>query len=94
MRVVNLTTTDNDFDPYLQNEDWERFGNDNGYYYNNYVARIARISPNLPDKDNDEEWENAIDRIVALGIVFTNADGKEVMYKKAVYEGDPLPDDE
>ena len=63
-----LTTTDNPFDPFTQFEDWYGFDEQKGYHTSSYLARIARISPDLSPKDCDEEMERAIDEILKYNL--------------------------
>lgn len=60
MEMCMLTTTDNPYDPFTQYEAWYRFDEDNGYHSCAFLARIARTSDQLSDKENQEEIERAI----------------------------------
>lgn len=64
MAKVSLTTFDNPFDPFEQFEDWFRFDQDKGYNTCDYLGRIARISDQLSEEENDQEIERAIDEII------------------------------
>ena len=57
MEMCMLTTTDNPYDPFTQYEAWYRFDEDNGYHSCAFLARIARTSDQLSDKENQEEIE-------------------------------------
>jgi hypothetical protein len=59
-----LTTVDNPFDPLTQWDEWLSYDEAAGYYTNNYLARIARLSPDLSDADERLAIEQAIDEIV------------------------------
>lgn len=64
-----LTTTDNPFDPFTEFDSWFQYDEEKGYHTCSYLARIAKTSSELSDKDNDEEIERAIDRIVELNVL-------------------------
>ena len=64
MEMCMLTTTDNPYDPFTQYEAWYRFDEDNGYHSCAFLARIARTSDQLSDKENQEEIERAINDII------------------------------
>lgn len=59
-----LSTVDNPFDPFDQFDSWYQFDVDKGYNSCAYLARIARTSDQLSDKENDDEVERAIDEII------------------------------
>ena len=59
-----LTTIDNPFNPFIDFESWFMFDMDKGYNSSAYLARIAKTSDSLSDKENDEEIERAIDEII------------------------------
>lgn len=59
-----LTTFDNPFNPFENFNDWFLFDVEKGYNSCDYLARIARTSDALSDKENDEEVERAIDEII------------------------------
>ena len=66
MAKCMLTTFDNPYDPFDQFDQWFMFDNDHGYCSCQYLARIARTSDALSEKENDEEVERAIDEIIKL----------------------------
>ena len=61
---VMLTTIDNPFDPFEQFTSWLLFDKEKGYNTCEYLARIAKVSDQLSDKENDDEIERAIDEII------------------------------
>lgn len=77
-RSVMLTTTDNPYDPKTQFDQWYAFDTEKGYNSCSYLARIAKTSEALSDKENSLEIERAIDEIVLM-----NLNG---LYKKVVYD--------
>ena len=76
MAQVMLTTIDNPFDPFEQFDSWLRFDMDKGYNSCSYLARIAKTSDQLTEKENAKELERAIDEIIKYD--FLN------LYKKVV----------
>lgn len=77
--VALLTTIDNPYNPFTQNDAWLAFDRSKGYYTYEYLARIAKTSSVLNDAQNDAIIDAAINEIIAL-----NPLG---IYKK-VYEKD------
>lgn len=59
-----LTTIDNPFDPFTQFDSWFQFDIEKGYNSCSRLARIAKLSDDLSDKETDEEIERAIDEII------------------------------
>ncbi len=61
---VRLTTIDNPFDPFTQFTSWFLYDEQKGYHSTAYLGRIARISSELSDEENNREEERAIDEII------------------------------
>ena len=59
-----LTTNDNPFDPFEQFTSWFLFDVEKGYYTCSRLARIAQLSDDMTQKEQDEEVERAIDEII------------------------------
>jgi hypothetical protein len=59
-----LTTIDNPFDPFEQFTSWWKFDVEKGYNTCGYLARIAKITQDMSQKEEDEEIERAIDEII------------------------------
>lgn len=59
-----LTTFDNPFDPFEQFTSWFLFDVEKGYNTCAYMARIAKLSDDFSDEENDREIERAIDEII------------------------------
>lgn len=61
---VMLTTVDNPFDPFEQFTSWNSFDVEKGYNTCSYLARIAKLSEDMTQKEENEEIERAIDEII------------------------------
>ena len=59
-----LTTFDNPYDPFEQFTEWFLFDVSKGYNTCSYIARIAKFSDDMTQKEIDEENERAIDEII------------------------------
>lgn len=64
-----LTTVDNPYDPFTQNDEWTTWDEASGYRTNQYLARIVRLSDDLSEADEDAEVERAIDEIVTHNVL-------------------------
>ena len=64
MARVALTTVDNPFDPFEQFVAWFLFDEEKGYHSCAYLGRIARISDQFSEEENNSEVERAIDEII------------------------------
>lgn len=65
-----LTTFDNPYDPFEQFENWFAFDTEKGYDSCAYLARVAHVSSELTDEENNAIIEEAIDEILKYD--FTN----------------------
>ena len=61
-----LTTVDNPYDPFDNFDGWSAFDEQNGYFTNGLLARLAVTSPNLTDKENELAIDHAVDDILVL----------------------------
>lgn len=59
-----LTTIDNPYNPFTQFDSWFKFDTEKGYNSCGLLGRVARISDQLSDEENDREVESAIDTII------------------------------
>ena len=59
-----LTTIDNPFDPFEQFIEWNLFDVEKGYNSCSRLARIAKLSDDMTEKETSEEIERAIDEII------------------------------
>ena len=64
-----LTTIDNPFDPFEQFTSWFMFDIEKGYNTCGYLARIAMITHDMTQKEENDEIERAIDEIIELNPV-------------------------
>ncbi len=63
-KEVFLTTQDNPFDYFTQFKEWLDYDSQMGYYTPQYLARIAKLAPDLSDEEEQIEIESAIDSII------------------------------
>ena len=63
-----LSTIDNPFDPYDENQylDWKRYDEEHGYFSESLLGRVVQSSEAISDEDNSAAIEEAIDQIVKL----------------------------
>jgi hypothetical protein len=59
-----LTTFDNPYDPFTQFEEWMQYDERAGYHTMSYLDRIAKLSNDTSDADQELAIRNAIDSIV------------------------------
>lgn len=64
MDDVLLTTIDNPFNPFDQWDEWLRYDRANGHDTLNYLARVAKLSPNMSEADQDRVVRQATFEIV------------------------------
>lgn len=64
IKPILLTTSDNPFNPFTQSEDWEVYDRDHGYFCREYLARVAFVSPDLPDDEYTDEVNKAVLSII------------------------------
>ena len=63
-REVFITTSDNPYDYFTQFDEWLDYDRLMGYYTLEYLARIAKLAPDLSDEEEQIEIENSIDKII------------------------------
>lgn len=66
MQVSLLTTTDNPFDPFDQWDQWYMWDEFHGYQTTGLLARIAVVSNELSETDQERAIALAIDEIVDI----------------------------
>lgn len=64
MHNAMLTTFDNPYDPFSQFSLWFLFDVQKGYNSCAYLGRIAKVSDQFSQEENDREVELAIDEIL------------------------------
>lgn len=61
-----LTTVDNPFSPFSQWDLWLAYDTEKGYFTCAYLARIAKTSDELSEKDQSIAINNGINEIVSI----------------------------
>ncbi|MBR6640579.1 MAG: hypothetical protein IKL08_00070 [Clostridia bacterium] len=79
LRQTSITTIDNPFDPFDESDSWLMFDTEKGYYSNSKLARLVNLTEEMTEKEELEEIERAIDRLIEI-------DPLDI-YKKVVKEG-------
>lgn len=74
MKIYALTTKDNPYDPFNDFDHWYEYDETKGYCTSEYLARLSRVSNDLPSSDYWQAIGDAID--VAM------VDDVEEIYKK------------
>lgn len=64
-----VTTLDNPFDPFTQFDDWYSFDTEKGYNTCSYLARIAKTSNELSQKDKEQAINDAVKEIIRMNIL-------------------------
>ena len=64
-RQIAITTIDNPYDPLEQFDLWNAFDIEHQYYSCARLARIAKLSDDMTQQEEDEEIERGIDAIIA-----------------------------
>lgn len=63
-----LTTVDNPFNPFTRFDEWLAYDTGMGYHTASFLDRIARISPDLSEPDQELAIQQAIDEIVSENV--------------------------
>lgn len=69
MRECMLTTLDNPYDPFTEYDMWLTFDEQQGYYTNEYLARVSYTAEDLTDEEEAQAIEDAIDEIIELNVL-------------------------
>lgn len=69
MTLHMLTTVDNPYNPFTQNDEWTTWDTIKGYHTNAFLARIVRLSDDLSEADQEAEIERAIDEVVTHNVL-------------------------
>ena len=59
-----LSTNDNPYDPFEQFDSWLLFDKEKGYNSCEILARTAKFTDDMTEKEINEETERAIDQII------------------------------
>ena len=80
MKQTMVTTIDNPYDYFKNFDEWYEFDTSHGYNTLPYLARIAKISNDLSEEDQNRVIDDAVDEICRMNILG--------IYRKVVHEGD------
>ena len=61
-----LSTIDNPFNPFDQFDSWLLFDNEKGYNSLGKMMRIANLTDDMTEQEQEDEIERAIDRIIEI----------------------------
>ena len=61
---VFITTYDNPYDYFKQFDEWLNFDRQKGYYTLEYVARLAKLAPDLSEEEQNIEMESVFDKMI------------------------------
>ena len=64
MKDVFITTYDNPYDYFKQFDQWLNYDRQKGYFTPEYVARLAKLAPDLSEEEERNELENTFDRMI------------------------------
>ena len=64
MNDLMITTIDNPFDYYKEFDDWNAFDVANNHNTLSLIARLALVSPELSDEENEAEINRAIEQVL------------------------------
>lgn len=64
-----LSTIDNPFNPFEDYSSWLMFDKEKGYDSAERLMRIAKLTDNMTQKEENEEIERAIDEIIKYDIL-------------------------
>jgi hypothetical protein len=76
---VMLTTKDNPYDPFKEYDEWYSWDLRNGYHTPSLLARVAVVSYDLSEAEQQQSIRQAIDEIVDL-----NPSGMHIMVTREV----------
>ena len=65
-RRVSITTIDNPFNPLEDFNSWYLFDIEKGYYTSNKLGRLTNLTDEMTEKEEIEETERAIDRLIEI----------------------------
>lgn len=64
IKPLMLTTKDNPYNPFTNFDEWFAFDSQKKYFTCDFLARLARTSPDLSDEEETRAINDAITRIV------------------------------
>lgn len=76
--MIGITTVDNPYNPFEDFTSWLMFDIEKGYDTNGKLARLTNIKNDMTEKEEKEEIERAIDRLIEIDPLD--------LYKKVVYK--------
>lgn len=65
-KKIHITTIDNPFDPFTDFTSWFMFDIEKGYYTCSKLARIANVTEDMTDEEQEAEIERATNRLIEI----------------------------
>lgn len=64
-----LTTIDNPYNPFTDFDEWYAFDEMQGYHTCSYLARIAKTTEDMTEKEEDDAVKEAMNEIIRLNVL-------------------------
>lgn len=95
MAATFVTTLDNPYDYFTQFDEWYAFDTQKGYNTCAYVARIAKTSSEMSEKDYENALNDAVDEILDFNLTgnYVKAVEKQKKVEEKEVEADEVEEE-